>query len=169
MQIKQYRDMEKLWSHYFRKVTILIHSITISDEFQVWEVLVFALERWIHLLILWIKLRIVNMEHKLLTDCFEYGGNNLLNAICKTKQAALHIFVVVSQYFVQLIEELDFLLNYSHPTKVKFEEKQESQDAFSADHYVLMLKKFEKSFQEHLFLEQNGADLWIVNVVERKV
>ena len=109
------------------------------------------------------------MEDQLLTDGFEDRWNYFLDAICKTEQAALNIFVIVSQYFVQFIEELDLLLNHCHPTEVKFEEKKECQDAFSTDDYVLMLKEFEKSLQEHLLLEQNGADLWIIDIVERKV
>ena len=109
------------------------------------------------------------MEDQLLTDGFEDSWNYFLDAICKTKQAALYIFVIISQYFVQFIEKLDLLLNHCHPTEVEFEEKKECQDALSTDDYVLMLKEFEESLQKHLLLEQNGADLWVINIVERKV
>ena len=67
----------------------------------------------------------------------------------------MHILVVVSQYLIELVEEFDLLLDRGHPSKIEFYQKEESQNTFSPNNYVLMLQKFGQSFQEHLLLEKD--------------
>jgi hypothetical protein len=80
----------------------------------------------------------------LFTDSLEYGGNDLLNPISQAEEAALDVLVIVSQYFVKLVEELDILLDRCHPSEVLLYQKQECKDAFTSYDDMLVLKESHK-------------------------
>jgi hypothetical protein len=64
------------------------------------------------------QFRSLNEEGELITRSFENGRDNLLNAVCQAEKAALDVFVIVLEDFVELVEESGLLLHSSHPSKV---------------------------------------------------
>ena len=76
---------------------------------------------------------------KLITHSLKDGWHDFLYTICQAKEAALNVFVIVSQDFIKLVEEFDILLNGCHPSEIKFDQEQESQDTLASDYDVLML------------------------------
>jgi len=54
---------------------------------------------------------------------FENGRNDLLDAISQAKEAALHVFVIILENFIELIEEFDLSLHSCHPSKVQLEQQ----------------------------------------------
>ena len=92
-----------------------------------------------------------------------------MNSISQAEKTALDVLIVILKELVKLIKELNLLLNHRHPSEVKLEKQKESQDAFTSNHNLLMLKKFQQRFQEHLLLKQNRTNMWIVNIVKSKV
>ena len=92
-----------------------------------------------------------------------------MNSVSHAEKAALYILVVVTQKLVELIEEHDFLLNHRYPSKIQFEQQQESQDAFASDHDVGRVQKLKQSLHKEVFFQQDLTYLWIVNVVKCKI
>ena len=92
-----------------------------------------------------------------------------MNAVCQAEKAALDVFVIILENFVELVEESGLLLHSSHPSKVQLEQQQEGEEAFASNHYMLMLQKSQESLEKGSLFEKDAANLWIVYVMQGQI
>jgi len=119
--------MEKLRCHYLLEISVFINTVVIFDKLYIWQIRIISFfnER-IGFLVLAIQFWVVNINNELLCNGLENCWDYFLDSICEAEQTTLYVLIVIFEKFVEFIEEIDLLLDHSHPTEVKLEKKKES-------------------------------------------
>lgn len=160
--------MEQL-SHCNLREVIELHILLVGklrDEVQVGRVLLVSQLLLVLTELLRLHLRALNEHGQLVGDRLENSRHYLLDAFSETQQRALHVFVVVLEQFVELVEELYLLLHGCDPSEVQVEQQEDGHNAFTPDHYMLMLKQFFKSLEKLGFFEEHLADLCVADALD---